>query len=152
MANSYGLFGRMTRERNEIELVGSLDGVYWKPYHFRYKPQDPKAPPGIYAPYQPRFEWNLWFASLGDVQHNAWVIDCARKLLAGSPDVLALFRSDPFHGERPSRIRIVRRRYWFSTPGERAETGAWWQRSNPEPYGPTLERRADGEVAVAEGG
>jgi hypothetical protein len=152
MANSYGLFGRMTRDRYEIEFAGSLDGIYWKPYHFRYKPQDPKAPPGIYAPYQPRFEWNLWFASLGDVQHNTWVVDCARKLLDGSPDVLALFRSDPFHGQRPQRIRIVKRRYWFSSPDEHAETGTWWQRSAPEPYGPTLERRPGGEVVVAEGG
>src|ERR1019366_5515928 len=32
---------------------------------FRYKPQDPSTRPGIYAPYQPRFDWNLWFASLG---------------------------------------------------------------------------------------
>ena len=64
IANSFGLFGRMTPERYEIEFQGSQDGVNWTAYPFRYKPQDPQKAPGIYAPYQPRFDWNLWFASL----------------------------------------------------------------------------------------
>src|SRR5581483_6752868 len=65
VANSYGLFAVMTRARYEIEFQGSADGRTWIAWPFRYKPQDMRRPPGIYAPYQPRFEWNLWFASLG---------------------------------------------------------------------------------------
>ena len=56
IANRYGLFGIMTRGRYEIEFQGSEDGKNWEPYPFRYKPQDVHKPPGIYAPYQPRFE------------------------------------------------------------------------------------------------
>ena len=67
IANVYGLFERMTHQRLEIEFQGSADGKTWTPYPFRYKPQDPAKAPGIYAPYQPRFEWNLWFASLGSL-------------------------------------------------------------------------------------
>src|SRR5436305_7611657 len=66
VANRFGLFAVMTRARYEIELQGSYDGEHWTAYPFRFKPQDPKKAPGIYAPYQPRFDWNLWFASLGD--------------------------------------------------------------------------------------
>ena len=65
IANRYGLFAVMTPARYEIEFQGSSDGVTWTAYPFRYKPQALDAAPGIYAPYQPRFEWNLWFASLG---------------------------------------------------------------------------------------
>src|SRR5438128_12248656 len=65
IANQYGLFAVMTRGRYEIEFQGSQDRQNWVAYPFRYKPQDPSKPPGIYAPYQPRFDWNLWFASLG---------------------------------------------------------------------------------------
>ena len=63
IANSYGLFANMTPHRYEIEFQGSSDGgATWTPYPFRYKPQDPHDRPRIYAPYQPRFDWNLWFA------------------------------------------------------------------------------------------
>src|SRR5690242_13259476 len=62
IANQYGLFAVMTHERYEIEFQGSGDGKTWTAYPFRYKPQDIFKAPGIYAPYQPRFDWNLWFA------------------------------------------------------------------------------------------
>src|SRR5204863_6645771 len=64
IANAYGLFAMMTPARYEIEFQGSNDGKTWIAYPFRYKPQNPDERPGFYAPYQPRFEWNLWFASL----------------------------------------------------------------------------------------
>ena len=66
IANQYGLFAVMTPHRYEIEFQGSNDGLTWAAYPFRYKPQDVTQPPRIYAPYQPRFDWNLWFASLGN--------------------------------------------------------------------------------------
>src|SRR5262249_19256464 len=56
IADRYGLFAVMTRGRYEIEFQGSNDGQKWTPYPFRYKPQDPREAPGIYAPYQPRFD------------------------------------------------------------------------------------------------
>src|SRR5580700_1303085 len=74
IANRYGLFAVMTPERLEIEFQGSSDGKTWIPYPFRYKPQDLKKAPGIYAPYQPRFDWNLWFASLGSWQNYRFVV------------------------------------------------------------------------------
>ena len=70
IANQYGLFAVMTRGRYEIEFQGSNDGANWIAYPFRYKPQALTKAPGIYAPYQPRFEWNLWFASLGEWRQN----------------------------------------------------------------------------------
>ncbi len=146
VANQYGLFAVMTRARYEIEFQGSRDGATWISYPFRYKPQELDQRPGIYAPYQPRFEWNLWFASLGSWQENPWVASTEVRLLEGSPDVLALFRRDPFAGAPPRRVRAVLWQYWFTTPAEKRTTGNWWKRRLLGPYAPELARGADGGI------
>jgi hypothetical protein len=128
IANQYGLFAVMTRARYEIEFQGSRDGTAWIAYPFRYKPQDPAERPGIYAPYQPRFEWNLWFASLGSWQEYSWVLSTEVRLHEGSPDVLALFRRDPFDGSPPAQVRAVLWQYEFTTSAEKKRTGNWWKR------------------------
>jgi hypothetical protein len=129
IANAYGLFAVMTEARYEIEFQGSNDGVTWVAYPFRYKPQDPFERPGIYAPYQPRFDWNLWFASLGPWQQSSWVVLAQERLLENSPSVLRLFRSNPFAtGPPPTLVRTVRWQYWFTDLATKRRTGAWWRR------------------------
>ena len=140
VANSYGLFAIMTRERYEIEFQGTRDGTTWIAYPFRYKPQDPRKAPGIYAPYQPRFEWNLWFASLGTWESNRWVLNTEARLLENEPSVLRLFASNPFAGAPPTTVRAVQWRYWFTTREERRRTGAWWRRELVGDYAPALTR------------
>ncbi|MFL5440883.1 MAG: lipase maturation factor family protein [Myxococcales bacterium] len=151
IANSYGLFAVMTNERLEIEFQGSRDGQTWTPYPFRFKPQDPAAAPGIYAPYQPRFEWNLWFASLGTFREYPWVVQTEALLLDGEPSVLRLFKSDPFHGTPPSRVRAMLWRYWFTTPAEKRKTGRWWNRELRGSYAPALHKGADGRLEIVPG-
>lgn len=146
IANRYGLFAVMTEARYEIEFQGSRDGATWEAYPFRYKPQDPREAPGIYAPYQPRFEWNLWFASLGTVASNEWVMETEQRLLEGEPSVLALFRRDPFGGAPPAHVRAVLYQYWFTDPETKARTGAWWRREVRGLYAPPLARSADGII------
>ncbi len=150
IANSYGLFGRMTWARYEIEFQGSNDGTNWSVYPFRYKPQDVHEAPGIYAPYQPRFEWNLWFASLGAWRENPFVVRTEEQLLQNTPDVLALFRSNPFAGSPPKQIRSVLWQYWFTDRATKRATGQWWRREFRGLYAPTLERTPEGKVLVAE--
>jgi hypothetical protein len=134
VANAYGLFAVMTEARYEIEFQGSRDGTNWIAYPFRYKPQDPNERPGIYAPYQPRFEWNLWFASLGPWQQSSWVVLAQRRLVGGSPSVLRLFRNDPFDGKPPALVRTVRWQYWFTDLETKRRTGAWWRRTEIGPF------------------
>ncbi len=138
VGESYGLFAVMTRARYELELQGTLDGKTWVAYPFRYKPQDPSVAPGIYAPLQPRFEWDLWFASLDDASEWPWVVTAQERLLDGEPTVLRLFARDPFDGKRPIAVRVVKWQYWFTTPAERRATGAWWRRQEIGEYTPTL--------------
>jgi uncharacterized protein YjeT (DUF2065 family) len=150
IANRYGLFAVMTRGRYEIEFQGSQDGQDWQAYPFRYKPQDPRQPPGIYAPYQPRFDWNLWFASLGSWREYPIVINTEVRLLSTDPDVLALFAGNPFPQEPPRQVRAVLWQYWFTTAAEKSKTGLWWRREFRGLYAPTLTRDPDGRIRAVE--
>jgi hypothetical protein len=147
IANQYGLFAVMTRGRYEIEFQGSNDGITWIPYLFRYKPQDPRQAPGIFAPYQPRFDWNLWFASLEGWQQNRFVVYAEERLLTGSPSVLALFAANPFPNAPPTQVRAVVWQYWFSDRAEK-EQGFWWRRELIGTYAPALEREPDGKFLI----
>ena len=141
IANRYGLFAVMTPARYEIEFQGSRDGSTWVPYPFRYKPQGLDRAPGIYAPYQPRFEWNLWFASLGSCRDNPWVLATEARLLDDDATVLTLFASNPFPDAPPIAVRTVAYQYWLTDMETKQATGRWWRRDEIGPYCQRLERR-----------
>jgi hypothetical protein len=149
IADRYGLFAVMTRGRYEIEFQGSNDGENWTAYPFRYKPQNPYEPPRIYAPYQPRFDWNLWFASLGHWRSNPIVPRTEERLLEGAPDVLALFASNPFP-QPPRQIRVLLWQYWFTSTQEKRDQGLWWRRQLLGNYAPTLGRDANGRIIAVD--
>ncbi|HEY0563970.1 MAG TPA: lipase maturation factor family protein [Terriglobales bacterium] len=148
IANRYGLFAVMTRGRYEIEFQGSNDGVHWTPYPYRYKPQALNERPRIYAPYQPRFDWNLWFASLGTWRDNVIVPNTEVRLLANDRDVLSLFAGNPFAAGAPRQVRAVLWQYWFTSMAEKRATGNWWRRELLGTYAPTLELQPDGKIAM----
>jgi hypothetical protein len=148
IANRYGLFAVMTRARYEIEFQGSYDGKTWLAYPLRYKPQDPGKPPGIYAPYQPRFDWNLWFASLDNWRNNPWVAHTEELLLINDPEVLRLFAGDPFADKAPTQMRAVLWQYWFTDMTTKRQQGLWWRRQLLGLYAPALERQPDGSLGV----
>ncbi len=148
IANRYGLFAVMTRGRYEIEFQGSNDGQNWTAYPFRYKPQELQQYPRIYAPYQPRFDWNLWFASLGSWRENVIVPSTEERLLNNAPDVLALFAGNPFPQAPPKQVRAVIWQYWFTSMAEKRATGNWWRREFMGLYAPVLEREPDGKIVA----
>jgi hypothetical protein len=150
IANRYGLFAVMTRGRYEIEFQGSDDGQNWKSYLFRYKPQELNQPPRIYAPYQPRFDWNLWFASLGSWREYPIVPNTIARLLSNDHDVLQLFADNPFPHAPPRQIRTLLWQYWFTSIEERRKTGMWWKRQLVGRYAPTVEKTPDGEIRAVE--
>ncbi|MFZ0743651.1 MAG: lipase maturation factor family protein [Terracidiphilus sp.] len=150
IANQYGLFAVMTRGRYEIEFQGSNDGENWTAYPFRYKPQALNEPPRIYAPYQPRFDWNLWFASLGDWRQSDIVPLTEERLLVNDNDVLALFRGNPFPQSPPRYVRAVLWQYWFTSSDEKRRTGNWWRREFIGLYAPEITLAQDGKFAVVQ--
>lgn len=131
--NSYGLFRVMTRERPEIILQGSRDGRTWKDYGFTYKPGDFDRMPPIVAPHQPRLDWQMWFAALGTIDYNPWLVALMVGILQDRPEVTHLIQHNPFPDAPPIYMRAVRTQYRFTTWKEGWETGGWWKQE------PTLE-------------
>jgi predicted DCC family thiol-disulfide oxidoreductase YuxK len=128
--NGYGLFAVMTKERREILVQGSDDGVNWKAYTFRFKPGDPRRAPPWVAPYMPRLDWQMWFAGLGTAQQNPWFLRFLERLLEGSPAVSDLLEENPFGKNPPRFVRALSDRYTFTSLADGRRTGLWW---NVEP-------------------
>jgi len=141
VVNSYGLFATMTTTRPEISVEGSNDATEWQPYLFPYKPGPLNRAPGWAAPFQPRLDWQMWFAALGSYRENPWLLRFMLRLLEGSPPVLQLIEQNPFPGRPPKYIRAMVYRYRFTTIDERRRTGNWWQHESPGTYFPPVSLR-----------
>ena len=141
VVNTYGLFAVMTTSRPEIVMEGSNDGQTWLEYGFKYKPGDLKRAPVWVQPYQPRLDWQMWFAALNGYQAEHWFVNFAVRLLEGSPDVLGLLAKNPFPSAPPRYIRARLYDYEFTTAGERRATGNWWKRELRGEYLPPVSLR-----------
>ena len=143
LVDGYGLFRVMTKDRPEIVIEGSADGIDWKPYEFKWKPGALERMPAFVEPHQPRLDWQMWFAALGDVRQNRWFLGLVTRLLENSPDVVALLGKNPFPDQPPRYVRAELYRYRFSTIAERRETGLWWQRKDLRGYIPSVSLHAE---------
>ena len=138
IVNGYGLFATMTTSRPEIMIQGSNDGEHWTPYEFRYKAGPLNRAPRWIEPFQPRLDWQMWFAALGNYQENPWFTGLILRLLDGSPAVLGLLESNPFPGNPPRYIRAQVFEYSFSDSSMRQQTGEWWRRQPLGEYLPPV--------------
>lgn len=138
LANSYGLFAVMTTSRVEIQLEGSSDGETWKAYEFKFKPGSLRRAPPVVAPFQPRLDWQMWFAALGTLEDNTWFTRFAHRLLAGSKDVTYLLAYNPFPKEPPKFLRAKKFEYHFSSWNELITGGQWWTRDECGDYMPVV--------------
>ena len=132
LVNTYGAFGSVGRERDEIVFEGTDaeepgPDAQWREYEFRAKPGDPNRRPACIAPYQPRLDWAIWFAAMSRPEHYPWTLHLVSKLLHGQRDVLALLGNDPFPEHPPHLVRALLYRYEFAPPGDPAS--AWWKRT-----------------------
>jgi len=146
VVNQYGLFATMTTSRPEISIEGSNDSVDWQPYIFRYKPGPLNRAPGWAEPLQPRLDWQMWFAALGNYRENPWLLRFMMRLLQGSPPVLELLDHNPFAGKPPRYIRAMVYDYRFTTFEERRQTGNWWKRELKGAYFPPISLRVSPET------
>lgn len=137
IVNTYGAFAELVTERNEIVIEGSSVGKEWREYDFKYKPGDLTRVPRWNVPYQPRLDWQMWFAAIGNESRN-WFPNLLDRLLQGSPDVLELFEQTPFPEARPKQVRALLYQYRFTTPEEKRMTGHWWERQQTGIYYPQI--------------
>ncbi|HKC25257.1 MAG TPA: lipase maturation factor family protein [Thermoanaerobaculia bacterium] len=141
LVNTYGAFGSVGRERDEIVFEGTDEAeigsaTIWKEYEFPCKPGDPRRSPCIVAPYQPRLAWQLWFAAMSTPDEYPWTLHLAWKLLHGDAGARRLLAKDPYPGRPPRWIRAQLYRYEFTRPGD--PSGTWWTRTLVGPWFPPV--------------
>jgi hypothetical protein len=136
LVNTYGAFGTVGRERDEIVFEGTQDAFItgdtkWLEYEFKAKPGDPNRRPAFIAPYQCRIDWQIWFAAMASPAEYPWTLHFVWKLLHNDRGTLSLLARNPFPNAPPHYIRARLYRYQFAPIGDRA----WWKR---EPVGEWL--------------
>jgi len=131
LVNTYGAFGSVGRERFNVVFEGTEASkpdahAEWKAYPYKALPVAlDKRPPQI-APYQPRLDWQMWFAAMSRPEQYPWTLHLVWKLLHNDPRALSLFSENPFPAKPPRYIRSVLYRYEFARPGN--PEGNWWKR------------------------
>ncbi len=128
IVNGYGLFAVMTTERDELIVEVSDDGNQWRELPFRFKPGKLTDAPKWVAPYQPRLDWQLWFAALTTRQGAPWFDNFVVQLLRGAPAVTGLLAPSTVTEQPPRYVRVLRYRYHFTSFEQRRRTGEWWRR------------------------
>jgi hypothetical protein len=135
LVNTYGAFGSVGKERLNVVFEGTEDEVpdaraAWKAYPYYALPVTLDKQPRQIAPYQPRLDWQMWFAAMGTPQQYPWTLHLVWKLLHNDPGALSLFGGNPFPTKPPRYIRAELYRYAFAPPGSPDRN--WWKR---EPLG-----------------
>ncbi|XP_053260813.1 lipase maturation factor 2 [Podarcis raffonei] len=145
LANSYGLFRRMTGVggRPEVVLEGSYDKETWTEIEFMYKPGNVSAAPPVVTPHQPRLDWQMWFAALAPQAHSPWFTGFVYRLLQGKKEVIHLVQVDdskyPFSSKPPTYIRAQLYKYWFTDAGQDwSLPQRWWRRQWQEEFYPAV--------------
>ena len=135
ITSSYGLFRRMTgvggRPEVVIELAGS-DGEF-KELDFLYKPTDLKGDLPWVAPHQPRLDWQMWFAALGNINHNNWLVNFVIRIMQQKESVLNLIDREQYTAKftkKPIYFRMWLYDYHYTS--DRAD--GIWRRDNKRAY------------------
>lgn len=115
ICNTYGAFGSVTKERRELVIQGTRatnpTSDDWKTYEFPAKPTDTRGGLPVIAPYQPRLDWQLWFAAFTPPSRQRWLHRFLDKLKANDEHATDLVETNPFHDDPPRKIRVQYYRY-----------------------------------------
>lgn len=133
MVNTYGAFGNISRNRDEVVIEGTSDSVLsdetaWREYEFKGKPGDVKRMPRQWSPYHLRLDWLMWFLPLSPGRGQPWLIPFCMGLLTNEASIVKLLRTNPFADAPPAYVRATLYRYCFSSPHELRSERVWWRR------------------------
>lgn len=114
LVNTYGAFGTVTKERDEMVISGTRGEVTapdeaWLEYEFAVKPGSVTRRLPIIVPYLHRLDWCTWIATLSSPYRTPWVKPFLRKLLQNHEGVTGLLAhgGNPFEGGDPPKYLKV---------------------------------------------
>lgn len=127
VANAYIPYVSFPLAKLEVEFLGSNDGGRtWRSFEFRYKPQrEDRICPHV-APWFDRFEAGLQLAV--NIPQATVIPRVAALLILRNPDVMALFRGDPFADRPPTIVRMPVYRFRFTDFATYRRTGKFWRK------------------------
>jgi len=139
LVNTYGAFGSVGTERMNVVFQGTDADkpdaqAVWKDYPYQALPTALNRRPPQIAPYQPRLDWQMWFAAMGTPDQYSWTLNLIWKLLHNDPGALSLLGPNPFPDKPPHSIRAELYDYSFAQPGNLE--GNWWKREDKGPWLP----------------
>ena len=139
LVNTYGAFGSVGRERQEIVFEGTRDspgdpGAVWREYPFKCAPVDLARRPCLISPYHYRLDWQIWFAAMSNPNRYPWTLRFVWKLLHNDPGTLGLLAGNPFPDAPPRFIRARLYIYSFAPRG----SGRYWDRELVREWLPPL--------------
>jgi hypothetical protein len=126
LVSSYGLFASLTTTRDEIRFEGfATDERGWFDLTFAFKPNSPTSMTPVILPYQPRLDWQMWFAALQSVRSSPWLLRLAQRLLDRASFRAAASLMDPSLDSLPvpRKLRVTTRRFWMT---ENWNASAFW--------------------------
>ena len=90
LVNSYGAFGVVSEQRNELIISGRGDDGIWREFEWKSKPGDVNGKLKFFSPYHHRLDWCFWLAAFAPVERSPWLLRLLLKLLEndGSMDAL----------------------------------------------------------------
>lgn len=152
LVGAYGAFGSVTKERYEIIIEGSdsedqHDETSWREYCFKGKPGELDRIPPVVAPYHLRLDWMIWFLPFSVLVsgkeiyvrgHHLYFIRLMMKLLRNDPELLKLFRVNPFEKSPPKWVRARFYHYQFTSREEYQLNRNIWKRELLGDYCPPL--------------
>ena len=128
--NAYSLFSYLEPFHFVAEFLGSNDGgVTWRPYEFRYFPQQLDRISPFTAPWFCRFEANLQVSASKHENAAPLYLFVATRLLEQKKPVLDLFERNPFADRPATMIRVAGYQYTFTDYETHRATGNYWHRT-----------------------
>jgi len=139
LVNTYGVFKIIPRNRWEIGIEGSNDGINWQEYKFRFKSLD-ETVLKFYTPYFPRLDQQLFYEAQGGgfymmnklnyvyTEQNPWTKIFLKKLLENEKSVTDLLLYNPFEISPPQYIRCQVYDFSFTDFDTKMKTGNWWNK------------------------
>ena len=149
-ANAYPLFGNLKSVREVVEFSGSNDGgETWHTYEYRYLVHRVDQMSPYIAPCYPRFEailQNNMLITTSPVLYQS----VAAHLLRRDPQVVKLFRRDPFPDRPPTMVRMSTYRLFFTDARTLRATGRYWRKEYQGEFAPMMLMGENGEIISSE--